>query len=140
MAAPSMALRENAPGKGWFASKDEELRSAPKPSEKILMKLTKVAVAGGLSENSVRQVIENDMPAIKACTRQASGQRPRPKGQVSFTLVIGPDGRVKKAQIEEEKEKFKDFERCVVKSLKTLKFPAKTGSKDMEVTITFALI
>jgi Ca-activated chloride channel family protein len=140
MAAPSMALRESALGKGWFASKDEELRSAPKPSEKILMKLTKVAVAGGLSENSVRHVIERDMPAIKACTRQASGQRSRPKGQVSFTLVIGPDGSVKKAQIEKEKEKFKDFERCVVKSLKTLKFPVKTGSKGMEVTITFALI
>jgi Ca-activated chloride channel family protein len=105
MAAPSMALRESALGKGWFASKDEELRSAPKPSEKILMKLTKVAVAGGLSENSVRHVIERDMPAIKACTRQASGQRSRPKGQVSFTLVIGPDGSVKKAQIEKEKEK-----------------------------------
>lgn len=140
MAAPSMALRESAPGKGWFTSKDEELRSVPKPSEKIQIKLSKVAVAEGLSENAVMKVIERDMPAINACFKQASGQRSTPKGQVVFTVVIGPDGRIKNAQIEKGKEKYKNFEQCVVKTLKTLKFPVQTGRKDMVVTITFALI
>jgi outer membrane biosynthesis protein TonB len=55
-------------------------------------------------------------------------------------LIVGPDGRVKKAQIEKGKEKYKDFEQCVVKWLKNLKFPMQTGGKDTLVTITFALI
>jgi Ca-activated chloride channel family protein len=140
MASPSMALRQSAPGKGWFASKDEELSSVPKPSEKSQIKISKVSVAEGLSENSVRNVIERDMPAINACYKQGSWQRSRSKGQIAFSLVIGPDGRVKKAEIEKGKEKNKGFEQCVVKWLKTLKFPVQTGGKDMEVTITFALI
>ena len=86
------------------------------------------------------KVIEKEVPAIDACFKQASGQRPRSKGQVAFTLVIGPDGRVKDTQVEKGKEKYRDFEPCVLKCLKTLKFPVQTGHRDMEVTITFALI
>jgi Ca-activated chloride channel family protein len=140
MAAPSMALREGAPGKGWLASKDEALRPLRKPSEKSQIKLSKVAVVEGLSEKAVRNVIERDMPAINACYKPGSRQRSSPKGQVVFSLVIGPDGRVKKAQIEKGKEKYRGFADCVVKRLKTLRFPVQTGSEDMEVTITFALI
>ena len=140
MAVPSMALREGAPGKGCFASKDEELRPVPKPSEKIQIKLSKVVVPEGLSESAVMKVIEKEVPAIDACFKQASGQRPRSKGHVAFILVIGPDGRVKDTQVEKGKEKYRDFEPCVLKCLKTLKFPVQTGHRDMEVTITFALI
>ncbi|MGD8228939.1 MAG: AgmX/PglI C-terminal domain-containing protein, partial [Desulfobacteraceae bacterium] len=77
---------------------------------------------------------------INACTNQGSGQVSRPKDRVAFNLIVGPDGRVKKAQIEKGKEKYKDFEQCVVKWLKNLKFPMQTGGKDTLVTITFALI
>ena len=104
------------------------------------MKISKVLVSEGLSKKVVRGVIEREMPAIDACYKQGSWQGSRPNGHVVFTLVIGPDGRVKKAQIEKGKEKYKGFEQCVVKWLKTLKFPVQTGGKDMEVTITFALI
>ena len=140
MAAPSMALRQNAPGKGWVEKKDEELSSFRKPSEKSQMKLSKVSVAEGLSEDTVKKVMEKDMPVIEACYKQGSGHGSMPKGQVAFTLVISPDGHVKKARIEKGKEKYKGFEQCVVKWLKTLKFPVQTGGKDMAVTITFALI
>ena len=140
MAAPSMALREGAPGKGWLASKDEELSSVAKPSEKSHMKITKVSVTEGLSEDSVRKIIERDLHAMNACYKQGSGQRSQPKGHLIFTLVVGPDGRVKEAQMEKEKEEYKEFAQCVVKRLKALIFPVRNGRKDMKVTITFALI
>jgi Ca-activated chloride channel family protein len=140
MATPSMALRESAHGKGWLASKDEELSSVPKPSEKVQVKIRKVSVTEGLSEDSVRKIIERDLHPINACCNQGSGQRSRPKGHVVFILVVAPDGRVKKAQIEKDKEEYKGLVQCVVKRLKTLRFPVQTGRKDMEVTITFALI
>jgi Ca-activated chloride channel family protein len=140
LAAPSMALRESAPGKGLLVSKDEEVGSPRKPSEKSQIKIRKVMVTEGLSENAVRNVIERDMAAINTCYKQGSRQGSRPKGKVAFSLVIGPDGRVKKAHIEKGKEKCKGFEQCVVRWLKTLKFPVQTGGKDTTVTITFALI
>jgi Ca-activated chloride channel family protein len=140
LAAPAIEVERHVSGKGWHASKDEELSSLLKPSEKTQIKISKVAAAEGLSENSVKKVMERDMPAINACYNRGSGQGSRPEGKVAFSLVIGPDGRVKKAMIEKGKEKYKDFERCVVKWLKTLKFPVQTGGKDMTVTITFALI
>ena len=140
MAAPSMALRERAHGKGWLASKDEELSSVQKPSEKGQMKFIKVSVTEGLSEDSVRKIIERDLHAMNACYKQGSGQRSRPTGHVVFILVIGPDGRVKKAQIEKDKEGYTELAQCVAKRLKALRFPVQTGRKDMEVTITLALI
>jgi Ca-activated chloride channel family protein len=140
LAAPSMALRESVPGKGWPVRKDEELSSLRKPSEKSRIKIRKVMVTEGLSEDAVKKVVKRYMPGINACYKQGSGEQSRPEGKVAFTLVIGPDGRVKKAHIEKGKEKYKGFEQCVVKWLKTLKFPVQTGGKDMEVTITFALI
>ncbi|MGD9040737.1 MAG: VIT domain-containing protein [Desulfobacteraceae bacterium] len=139
-AAPAMEFRRGAPGKGWSASKDEELRSLVKASERGQIKISKVSVAEGLSESNVMKVLEKDMAAINACTNQGSGQVSRPKDRVAFNLIVGPDGRVKKAQIEKGKEKYKDFEQCVVKWLKNLKFPMQTGGKDTLVTITFALI
>jgi Ca-activated chloride channel family protein len=140
MAAPSMEFRRRAPGKGWPASKDEELSSLPKPSEKGQIKISKVLVAEGLSEDTVKKVMERDMSAIDTCYKRNSGKESLPKGRVAFTLVIGADGRVKKARIKKGKAEYKSFEQCVVKWLKTLKFPVQTGGKDMEVTITFALI
>ena len=140
IAAPYTEFRSTAPGKGWPASKDEELSSLFKPSEESQIRISKVSVAEGLSENTVKEVMERDMPAINGCYNRGSGQGSRPKGKVAFSLVISPDGRVKKAKIEKGKEKYKDFEHCVVKWLKTLKFPVQTGGKDMTVTITFALI
>ena len=137
MAAPYTELRSPTPGRGWPGSKDEELSSLPKASEKSQIRISKVSVAEGLSENTVRKVMEKDMRAINACTNQEGS---RPKGKVAFRLVIGPDGRVKTAHLEKGKEKYKGFEQCVVKWLKTLKFPVQTGGKDMVVTITFALI
>jgi Ca-activated chloride channel family protein len=140
MAAPYKAHRSPAPGKGWVVNKDEELSPLRIPSERTQIKISKVSVAEGLSENTVKKVMEKDMPVFETCTKQDPGQGSMPRGQVAFTLVIGPDGRVKKARIEQDKEKYKGFEKCVVKWLKTLKFPVQTGDKDMTVKITFALI
>jgi Ca-activated chloride channel family protein len=140
MAAPSRVFREGAPAKGWLATKDQELSASLKPSEKTQIKLSKVLVTEGLSENAVRNVIERDMPAMNTCYKQGLWHGCAPKGQLVFTLVVGPDGRVRKVQMKSGKEAEKGFAQCVIKRLKTLKFPVHAGRKDMQVAITFALI
>ena len=103
------------------------------------MELRKIVVSEGLSEGSVKTVIESTMPAINICYRAASGQQSIPKGEVVFTLVVGPNGRVKKGSMEKAQSGYKGFERCMVKRLKALKFPAKAGRKEVVVKITFLL-
>jgi hypothetical protein len=41
--------------------------------------------------------------------------------------------------MEKGQSRYKDFERCMVKSLKALQFPANAGRKDVVVTTTFIL-
>jgi Ca-activated chloride channel family protein len=135
-AAPLVA-GEGALGKGWLASKDEELTSDKASSEKIHVEVKKIVVSGGLPEHSFKMVIERAMPAIKSCYKAASVQNQ--KGEVVFTLVVGTDGQVTKASMEKAQSKYKDFERCMVKILKALQFPARAGRKDVVVKITFIL-
>jgi hypothetical protein len=108
-------------------------------SEKIHIKVKKIVVSGGLPERSVKTMIERAMPAINMCYRAASGNHSIPKGEAVFTLVVGPDGRVIKASMEKCQGKYNNFERCMVKILKALQFPANAGRKDVIVTITFIL-
>jgi len=41
--------------------------------------------------------------------------------------------------MEKGQSKYKDFERCMVKILKAMQFPANLGRKDVVVKITFIL-
>jgi hypothetical protein len=54
-------------------------------------------------------------------------------------MLVGPDGRVTKGSMEKGQSRYKDFERCMVKRLKALQFPAKAGRKEVVVKITFIL-
>jgi len=136
-AAPLTMAKESVPQKGWLQSKDETLAS-DKASEKIHIAVRRIVVSGGIPEGSVKTVIERAMPAINKCYK-ASGKQSGPKGEVTFTLVVGPDGRVIKGSMEKGKSGYKEFERCMLKILKALQFPAKAGRKHVVVTITFIL-
>ncbi len=138
-AAPLTLAGESAPGKGWPASKDENSTSYKASSEKIHVEVRKIVVSGGLQEHSFKTVIESAMPVINTCYRAALGQQSCPKGKVVFDLVIGPDGRVTEGSMEKGQSKYKAFERCMVKILKALQFPAKAGRKHAVVKITFIL-
>ena len=54
-------------------------------------------------------------------------------------MVVGPDGSVTKAYMEEGRPEYKDFENCVAKSLKTLRFGAKAGRKEVDIKMTLIL-
>ena len=137
--APLAVTEQSAPGKGWPTCKDEKFGFDKAISKKLSIELRKIVVSEGMAESSVKTLIERAMPVINNCYRAASGQESSPKGEVVFTLVVGPDGRVTKGYMEKSKSRYKAFEHCIVRRLKALQFPAKAGRKDVVIKITFIL-
>ena len=134
-----LVMSEGPPGAGWRPCKDEKLGFDKAASEKISMEVKKIVVSEGLAECSVKTLIERTMPVINNCYRMASGQQSIPKGEIVFTLIVGPDGRVRKGYMEKDQSRYRAFEHCVVRRLKALQFPAKAGRKDVTVKIFFIL-
>lgn len=130
---------ESLPGKGWRPCKDEKMGFDKATSEKISMEVRKIVISEGLVECSFKTLIERAMPVINNCYRMASGQQSKPNGEVVFTLIVGPDGRVREGYMEKDQSRYKAFEHCVVRRLKALQFPAKLGRKDVTVKIFFTL-
>jgi Ca-activated chloride channel family protein len=142
-ASPSGVVRESNSRERWHEYKAEDSISGPKPthadSEKIPMELKKIVVSEGLARRSVKSVIEKDMGALNSCYKTASERPSSLKGEIVFTLVVGPEGRVTKVSVEKGKNRDKHFEQCMIKRLKALKFAAQAGRKTVKVTITFTL-
>jgi Ca-activated chloride channel family protein len=126
-------------GRGVGACQSEKLIADKGSSGKIHMEVREIAVSEGLPERSVKTVIAGAVPVLENCYRAALGRQSCPQGEAAFTLVIGPDGRVTKADMEKCRGRYTDFERCMVKLLTHLQFPAKAGRKEVVVKITFAL-
>ncbi len=135
-AVPLTVARECTPGRGQLQSKDETSTS-DKASEKIHMAVKEVAVSGGALVHPFKTVIESALAAINTCYREGSGSCP--KGEVVFTMVVEPDGRVKNASMRGDQSRFEDFARCTVKMLTALQFQAREGGNEVLVKITFTL-
>ncbi|MBN1832022.1 MAG: VWA domain-containing protein [Deltaproteobacteria bacterium] len=118
---------------------DREKGEKKRTSEMIQVELRKVEVSKGLSETQVKEVIERAIPVIGNCDKSATGRAPIPTGEVVFYLVIGSEGNVLKAYMEKGRTEYGDFEECVIKTLKTLRFLAKTGRNDVNVRIVLIL-
>lgn len=136
---------------GRKAAIEEELREhsrdrlasetlpVPSASEGLTIELKRVAVTEGLTEESIRRLIEKHMASINRCYRQASGGGPRLKGEIVFTLVIDSEGRATGVQMERGKNINKDLERCIGEKLEKLQFPAPKGGKKGVVTLVFVV-
>ncbi|MEE9611169.1 MAG: VIT domain-containing protein [Desulfatiglandales bacterium] len=139
---PNVA-RESSNRERWLAYKAEDSISGLKPpaadSRKIRMEVRRIAVSEGLAERSVKSIIENEIGAINNCYKAASGRQFNLKGEVVFTLVVTPEGRVMKVSMEKGKNKDKHFEQCMTERLKALQFPSQAGRKTVKVTITIVL-
>jgi hypothetical protein len=138
-----MTLAETAAVKAWqgpprFKEGKDEIKKKG-IFGKIQVKLKKIEVSKGLSAAYVNEVIERAMPAIEKCNKFIKGSGSIPTGDVVFNLVIGPEGDVLKVSMEKGRTKYDAFEKCVVKSLKTLKFLVKKGRQEVNVRIVLIL-
>jgi hypothetical protein len=142
-AGDSMTLAETASARKWQGPpRTEEGKDEMEKKgilDQIQVELGKIEVSKGLSETHVKEVVEKAMPFIEKCIKSEKGRGSIPTGEVIFNLVIGPKGDVLQVYMDKGQTEYDDFEQCVVNTLKTLQFLAKTERNEVNVRIVLIL-
>ncbi len=105
-------------------------------SGEVHVKLGKIDVTEGISEETVRKVLQKHLASINSCFIGAQGDGPQLERSVAFTFMIDSTGRVKNVHIAGNKRRNGAFERCVVRKLGKLLFPAPEEGKRVLVMMT----
>lgn len=96
-------------------------------------------VAQGLDRSAIDEVIRRNLGQVRFCYEQALQGTPSLSGRVAMGFVIGGNGLVKTAQVENSSMANKGVEDCITMRLKTWKFPVPQGGVDVKVTYPFVL-
>jgi len=96
-------------------------------------------VAQGLDRSAIDEVIRRNLGQVRFCYEQALQGTPNLSGRVAMGFVIGGNGLVKSAQVENSSMANKGVEDCITMRLKTWKFPVPQGGVDVKVTYPFVL-
>ncbi len=96
-------------------------------------------VAQGLDRSAIDEVIRRNLGQVRFCYEQALQGAPNLSGRVAMGFVIGGNGLVKSAQVENSSMANKGVEDCITMRLKTWKFPVPQGGVDVKVTYPFVL-
>ncbi len=105
----------------------------------VHLRLGKIEVTGGITEESARRTIEKHLTALNPCSSLLPVQANGAKRELVFSLLIGPDGKIKKLHVTQSSFNNKRFEACVLEGLKGLAFPAFGGDKGARMVLTFIL-
>lgn len=116
--------------------KDSGMR--PQELNSLRLRVENITVSEGLSDREVLEALRKILPSIDKCAPPSpEGGR---KNRAAFTLIIGRDGRVERIMAEKARFKDKALERCVVRYLKTLRFPAPTGNKTVTILLSLTIM
>lgn len=96
-------------------------------------------VASGLDRSAIDEVIRRNLGQVRFCYEQALQGAPNLSGRVAMGFVIGGNGLVKSAEVENSSMGNKGVEDCISMRLKTWKFPVPQGGVDVKVTYPFVL-
>jgi Ca-activated chloride channel family protein len=107
--------------------------------ERFHIELGNIVVRKGMSKSSIQRLLEKHMHAINLCYAHASVNASNLKGELTFKLVIDSKGKVTSVSTDTKVNKNKELERCIMKKLKKLSFPAPKGGKNVKVNISFIL-
>jgi len=128
---------KNAEGRQEAAS--NESKPADEEREQRTLRLSKIDVAGGLSEPLVRSTIMKQMEAMNRCLKNTRIENSTLQGRWIVTLIVSPDGRVKEGRIEKGTAIHQALSRCILEILKGIRFNADSGRGDVTLKLTFSL-
>lgn len=94
-------------------------------------------IKGSLSKEEIGRVIRRNLARFKYCYEKQLNADPNLAGKVSVYFTIAPTGGVAKASVRETSMKSAKVESCVVKVMKSLKFPKPRGGGIVVVTYPF---
>ena len=96
-------------------------------------------INGGLSKESIRRTIRQNLAQVRFCYEQALQAKPDLQGRVAVKFIIGPSGAVQMAAIGESTLRDPQVELCIAGKVKTWNFSAPEGSGIVSVTYPFVL-
>ncbi|MBP1742378.1 MAG: von Willebrand factor type like domain, partial [Deltaproteobacteria bacterium] len=103
------------------------------------IRLSKIEVNGDLTETLARVAVMKEMEVINRCVKKRGIEKSSLKGEWFFTLLVGPDGRVKEGRIETGPATTEELSRCILETLKAIRFHADSGRQDVILKLTFTL-
>ncbi len=96
-------------------------------------------VLEGLDQGLIDTVVKKNMGQIRFCYEQGLQLEPKLSGRVAVNFIIGAQGQVTLTSLNHTTLNSKMVEDCIMLRLKTWKFPAPQGGKEVSVTYPFVL-
>lgn len=94
-------------------------------------------VQGSLSKEEIGRVIRRNLARFKYCYEKELNANPNLSGKIAVYFQIAPTGSVATAEVRETQMNDANVEGCVVKVMRTLKFPQPRGGGIVVVTYPF---
>ncbi|RYZ07221.1 MAG: AgmX/PglI C-terminal domain-containing protein [Myxococcales bacterium] len=101
--------------------------------------------AGGKAETRtmdvIAQVVKENRKPVRDCFEKAKKELPDLKGDMVIHFVVDPEGKVKKAELNQERSTLKSSAvvDCAVKVIQGIKFPPSSRGMDTTVNYPFNL-
>lgn len=94
---------------------------------------------GGLDRNAIAAVIQRHLSEVRFCYESGLQKKPNLSGRVSMKFMIGPQGVVTTAQVNNSSLAHPLVENCIRDRLKTWQFPKPQGGVNVKVNYPFVL-
>jgi hypothetical protein len=96
-------------------------------------------IEGGLDRDLIAQVIQKNLGQVRFCYEQGLQGDPSLAGRVAVDFTIGGEGVVKTARIGSTNLQSDLVEACILRRLRSWKFPAPDGGVNVRVSYPFVL-
>lgn len=96
-------------------------------------------IEGGLDKELIADIVRQNMGQIRFCYEQGLQTQPTLNGRVMASWTIGADGHVTIAGIKNTSLHSQTVEDCIVRRIKTWKFPIPQGGQAVPVAFPFLL-
>ncbi len=97
------------------------------------------SVEGGLDSGLIADVVRRNIGQIRFCYEQGLQMNSALSGRVAVNWVIDGSGRVKTARVKNTSLNNQTVEDCILRRLRTWKFPIPEGNQDVPVSYPFLL-
>lgn len=89
----------------------------------------------------IAQIVKENRKPVRDCFEKAKKELPDLKGDMVIHFVVDPEGKVKKAELNQERSTLKSpaVVDCAVKAVLAIKFPASSRGMDTTVNYPFNL-
>ena len=119
-------------------TKGEKLKESPEEGDSNhRLTLGKITVTGGLTEQSVREVVQQNLKTLRnRCFAFLAAEN---TGELVAEWVVDAAGNVKEIKISSRQLTLNGLESCLRALIQTWRFPASTGNRKSSVSVSFRL-